>query len=904
MESNIVREFEALTVYGQGRNGGQGVLMGDLVADLTLALEESGATANAAVEDLQNGGIRLRKHPRKRRLRTMRRRSDPSIKASDSPSVLDKCLSVPSGHREKALTEKKHGLKATSDLSESSMDERSEKNKMIIPQALRRAGDSDESYILSLPFSSPSSSNPAPRFHSHHTANTTGTTPSVEQSVDPSDQSEDNENPSHSTRKIEPLKGGVSSSKNTRPKTENRLIPRQELLQPKPVASRDDDDPQSFRNPESKSVLHQHQPQKKSSSNELTSPSSVGVTTKAKPQHKAAAGIVNRDADDFDVSTGTETFTPIRPHRRRRKMTKMLVEVPPAALISGGESNSNQAVYLASGPVLPDSPSKKVFGKRKRTVRDRRASETIDEEKEKKETSEKDDMDFSGEESDLELSTSWSSCESDLRDRLSNDEGGDLGDDELSDWPDYEEDSNLAAQNPNVMPIETKHLVRRRSFDMCKINSKTPLSSDSATTIVQGSPFEGSGPNTVPWWDNEDSNNSTFGLPTPKGISDLGEDGPLSGILNELNNIGESDVTTTSQSNKTISKNICGKRSGGSSKSPGARWQHSHNQRSTSSRPHRAGRRRWSESRSSKSEINRGFSLAVINEKINKFLQEHETKELWLQPMTKKEREQISKLASLYSLHIRTENGLHQRPCPVLAKTGKTSRPPDTLALETLLQKSQNKLLNEAGSFYMSSSEDVKRRRKGAPPGITPERNFFRRKSPSGDGASTSAGFLGAVGGDAPPLNAANFGNQLLQNLGWVPGTGLGPTGDGLKEPLVATARPKRLGLGGSRSGAASAGASADGQAAWVRATVDDSEDAGIDCGSDSDVLRSEHSVSGLVKTEELDASIYHNSSNQDSFSSFVERTSAADVSIGERVEENVDSTATSPSESPRRELN
>ena len=65
--------------------------------------------------------------------------------------------------------------------------------------------------------------------------------------------------------------------------------------------------------------------------------------------------------------------------------------------------------------------------------------------------------------------------------------------------------------------------------------------------------------------------------------------------------------------------------------------------------------------------------------------------ELWLQPMTKKEREQISKLASLYSLQLRTENGLHQRPCPVLAKTGKTSRPPDTLAIENLLQKSQSK---------------------------------------------------------------------------------------------------------------------------------------------------------------------------------------------------------------------
>ena len=47
-----------------------------------------------------------------------------------------------------------------------------------------------------------------------------------------------------------------------------------------------------------------------------------------------------------------------------------------------------------------------------------------------------------GEESEIELSTSWSSCESDLRGHLTNDEGGDLGDDELSDWPDYDDDHN------------------------------------------------------------------------------------------------------------------------------------------------------------------------------------------------------------------------------------------------------------------------------------------------------------------------------------------------------------------------------------------------------------------------------------------------------------------------------
>ena len=84
---------------------------------------------------------------------------------------------------------------------------------------------------------------------------------------------------------------------------------------------------------------------------------------------------------------------------------------------------------------------------------------------------------------------------------------------------------------------------------------------------------------------------------------------------------------------------------------------------------------------------------------VNRWRLSLQTRELWLQPMTKKEREQISKLASLYSLHIRSENGLHQRSCPVLSKTANTSRPPDTLAIENLLLKSQNKLPNDETKF-------------------------------------------------------------------------------------------------------------------------------------------------------------------------------------------------------------
>lgn len=55
---------------------------------------------------------------------------------------------------------------------------------------------------------------------------------------------------------------------------------------------------------------------------------------------------------------------------------------------------------------------------------------------------------------------------------------------------------------------------------------------------------------------------------------------------------------------------------------------------------------------------------------------------------------------------------------------------------------------------------------------------------------------VGVVGGKAPPLDNSNIGNQMLQGMGWVPGTGLGPQGGGIQDPVTAYVRPKRLGLG------------------------------------------------------------------------------------------------------------
>jgi len=54
------------------------------------------------------------------------------------------------------------------------------------------------------------------------------------------------------------------------------------------------------------------------------------------------------------------------------------------------------------------------------------------------------------------------------------------------------------------------------------------------------------------------------------------------------------------------------------------------------------------------------------------------------------------------------------------------------------------------------------------------------------------------VGGSASAIPEDNIGNQMLRGMGWVPGTGLGPDKAGIVEPISATLRPRKLGLGHS----------------------------------------------------------------------------------------------------------
>ncbi|XP_057678741.1 G patch domain-containing protein 2 isoform X2 [Corythoichthys intestinalis] len=100
----------------------------------------------------------------------------------------------------------------------------------------------------------------------------------------------------------------------------------------------------------------------------------------------------------------------------------------------------------------------------------------------------------------------------------------------------------------------------------------------------------------------------------------------------------------------------------------------------------------------------------------------------------------------------RTERG-HRRSCSVKTANRQTS--------------------GHLGSLCMG---DVKRRRKAPPLG--------------------SAAPSVAAGENAPPIPDTNVGNRMLQSMGWTPGTGLGPEGRGVTEPVRALQRPKGAGLG------------------------------------------------------------------------------------------------------------
>ncbi|EDO48869.1 predicted protein [Nematostella vectensis] len=155
--------------------------------------------------------------------------------------------------------------------------------------------------------------------------------------------------------------------------------------------------------------------------------------------------------------------------------------------------------------------------------------------------------------------------------------------------------------------------------------------------------------------------------------------------------------------------------------------------------------------------------LIEANKKISKFIQDSSKTELYLPLNSRAEQHQIRKLASLYSLHCLTENSTRDQV--VLIKTKNTSRP-DKIAINRLFGKQRK------NRKKVSPSSKVKKARKTLPASEV------------------------AVAQATLPIPEHNIGNQMLREMGWVPGKGLGPNQSGRVDPVKATMRPKGLGLG------------------------------------------------------------------------------------------------------------
>lgn len=158
-----------------------------------------------------------------------------------------------------------------------------------------------------------------------------------------------------------------------------------------------------------------------------------------------------------------------------------------------------------------------------------------------------------------------------------------------------------------------------------------------------------------------------------------------------------------------------------------------------------------------------------VNSKIAAFIQNPAERELRFALVSRAHCRTIHHLAAVYNLHCEMEQQRRRLPVasPTLKKT-LFSRLASWAEVEPILHAhySSTNFLSLSGSH--DSVMEV----------VAPETSRV------------------VVGGDIPLIDETNVGNRMLQGMGWRPGAGLGPDGNGIREPIRAYIRPRRSGLG------------------------------------------------------------------------------------------------------------
>ncbi|KAJ1948746.1 squalene synthetase-like protein [Linderina macrospora] len=182
-----------------------------------------------------------------------------------------------------------------------------------------------------------------------------------------------------------------------------------------------------------------------------------------------------------------------------------------------------------------------------------------------------------------------------------------------------------------------------------------------------------------------------------------------------------------------------------------------------------------------------GFDPRTVVQRLESLARDADVDTIWLQPLNTFERRIVHILANEYNIKSNSKGSKTNR-MPVLTRTAKTCRPKTMKRINKLLLLwDEGGLIPEywSGGTRASWDRTVPKAKKGN----------GRSGRGSGSGSATPRQNK-MVGEGAPAVGEANIGHQMLKQMGWAPGQGLGAGEEGRATPVDVMIRSGRQGLG------------------------------------------------------------------------------------------------------------
>ncbi|KAJ2455243.1 squalene synthetase-like protein [Coemansia sp. RSA 2336] len=180
-----------------------------------------------------------------------------------------------------------------------------------------------------------------------------------------------------------------------------------------------------------------------------------------------------------------------------------------------------------------------------------------------------------------------------------------------------------------------------------------------------------------------------------------------------------------------------------------------------------------------------GFDPRLIIKRLDRLVYSDELDSLWLQPMNKYERQIVHILSREYKVKSKS-HGSGPNRMPVLTPTPKSCRPTKRRRIDRILM-----LFDQGGLIPEQWTGEQRNQYAGKDDG---KRKGGKKNKGKQTDTGVSPGKM--VAENAPAVGASNIGHQMLQQMGWSPGQGLGAEQKGRATPVDVMFRNSRRGLG------------------------------------------------------------------------------------------------------------